>query len=554
MSFNLEFIYMSNLVEKILINRGYATEAEREAFLSPDYEGLHDPLMLADMDKAAERILSGIESGEKMAIYGDYDIDGLSATALLIDGLSAMGADVKSYIPDRFEEGYGINTQALKTLKKQGVGLVITVDCGSVSFEPLEWASSAGLDVIVTDHHEPMAKLPSAFAIINPKRQDSHYPFADLAGVGVAFKLIQGLQTVALSKETDVGKRLPAGQEKWLLDLVALGTVCDVVSLTDENRILVFYGLQVFRRTRRVGLAQLAHVSGLELDGIDAHHFGFVLDPRLNAAGRLEHAQKALDLFIATNKNQALTLASYLDELNTERRRQQNEIYEMALLQAREQQNSPVLVLSHPEWSHGIVGIVAAKILERFHKPTIVMQEIDGRAKGSARSLGGFSMVEALRAADDLLDKYGGHHVAAGCQLSSDQISEFRDRLNAYYYEQGYGDLRENPKPDLELDDFSVLNESECLELEGLAPFGMGNPRPILYKRNAVLKQVKTVGDGGAHLKAEIGDGRRKLDAIGFGMGHQLDGLSQEVDVWFDIEMNHYMGRSNVQLKLKAIE
>ena len=545
---------MSNLLEQILISRGYETPSEQERFLNPQYEDLHDPMLLAGMDVGVERILAGIERGEKMAIYGDYDIDGLSATALLLDGLAAMGADIVPYIPDRFEEGYGINTQALKSLQDKGVELVITVDCGSVSFEPLEWAAKSGLDVIVTDHHEPATDLPQAVAIINPKRHDCQYPFADLAGVGVAFKLVQGLQLKAQDKRSSAYEGLPLGQEKWLLDLVALGTVCDVVSLRDENRILVTYGLRVFRRTRRVGLAMLASVAGLELEDIAAHHFGFVLGPRLNAAGRLEHARQALDLFTAEDEDQARTIAEGLDELNAERRYQQDIIYDMALAQAQEQHDRPVLVLSHPEWSHGIVGIVAAKILERFHKPTIVLQEVDSQAKGSARSLGGFSMVEGLRAADDLLDKYGGHHVAAGCQLPLKRIPELRDRLQAYYEENGFGDLEEKPQVDVWLKDLSMLSEQEYYRLEQLAPFGMGNPRPVLSMENAQVMQARSVGDGGLHLKAKLSDGARTFDGIGFGLGYRLAELGDSANIWFDLDMNHYNGRSSLQFKLKAIE
>lgn len=541
---------MTDVIAHILKRRGYVNSQQQQAFLYPSYEHhLHDPHQLAGMAAATERIKQAIEAQEAIVVYGDYDIDGLSATALLLDSLAQMGAQVSAYIPDRFDEGYGINTQALKKIHSQRVGLVITVDCGSSSREPLTWARDAGLDVIVTDHHEIDAsmagELPPAVAIINPKRSDQAYPFDGLAGVGVAFKLVQALQREY--------KLLPAGREKWLLDLVALGTVCDVVPLTDENRVLVAYGLSVMGKTTRLGLRALAQVAGIELEQADTHHFGFVLGPRLNAAGRLEHAQTALELLRASRKHEAQIAAKRLDALNSERRGQQDEILAEALLQADNYRDDPVLVLSHPDWSHGIVGIVAAKILERWHKPTIILQELGEEAKGSARSLGDFSMVEGLQAAAAHLHKYGGHHVAAGCTLATAEIPALRRTLNDYYRQRGFGDLRSAPEADIEISDLSVLNEATYQDVLRLAPFGMGNPSPLFALSGVEISQARAVGASGKHLKATLTDGSRQLEAIGFHLYEPFSQLKSVSTIWGELDENVYNGRRQLQLRLKEV-
>lgn len=555
---------MSELIKTILKHRGYTRREDRETFLCPDYSRhTHDPGTLPDMDAAVGRIRKAIEAGEAITIYGDYDIDGLSATALLQDALTSMGAHVTAYIPDRFEEGYGINTEALRRLHAEGSSLVVTVDCGSVSHAPLEWAAATGLDIIVTDHHETGPApdgLPPAVAIINPKRPDSQYPFGDLAGVGVAFKLVCALQNELTAREASQGASsarpgagLPSGQEKWLLDLVALGTVCDVVDLVDENRVFVTYGLRVFGRTPRIGLQALARVSGMSLHEVEAHHFGFVLGPRLNAAGRLEHARRALEVLTTDDGTTAATASAHLDALNTERRRQQDVILDMANQQADAYAEDPVLVLSHPEWSHGIAGIVAAKIMERWSKPTIVLQEEDGVAKGSARSLGGFNMVSALASVQEVLDKYGGHHVAAGCTLPNHRIDELRQRLNEYYRRQQFTRLTAKPIPDVELGRLDDMTLDMYEHLQQLAPFGKGNPRPLFYVPDLQLVECYPVGKQREHLKLLLSDGDNEREAIAFGKGECASRLDRRVAAWFELDVNTYRGRSRAQLRVKEI-
>jgi single-stranded-DNA-specific exonuclease len=346
------------IVARILAGRGVASEV-MPAFLYPSYdEHLHDPFLMTDMEWAVARIQAAAAAGESVVVYGDYDIDGITASAIMIEGLRALGLEARSYIPDRFEEGYGINQAALAQLQTEGAQLVISVDCGITSVAEAEWARSNGLDLIITDHHSPPDVLPEAIAVINPKRPDDTYPFKDLCGAGVAFKLIQALQMRT--------GRPALGQEKWLLDLVALGTVCDVVDLVGENRVLASYGLRVMRRTRRPGLRALAVVGGVDITQITSHHLGYVLGPRMNAAGRLEHAARALELVMTSDENRALAIAEELEVLNLQRRSDQDVAFAAAMIMAEQYADDPVLVLADPGWSHGIVGIVASKLVEQW--------------------------------------------------------------------------------------------------------------------------------------------------------------------------------------------
>ncbi|MGK2896103.1 MAG: single-stranded-DNA-specific exonuclease RecJ, partial [Candidatus Saccharimonadales bacterium] len=434
-----------SLFEAILTARGLAGK-KRNAFLNPSYDAKHDPFLLPDMDKAVSRLVVARKQQEKITIYGDYDIDGLTATTVLLDAFASFGfVHVDAFIPSRFVEGYGLTVDAIERIAAKGTQLIITVDCGSLSEKEVMRAKELGVDVVVTDHHNVASVQPPAIAVINPKRllqdypdeyenlllkenskqQGKIYPFLDLAGVGVAFKLVQALQTEL--------NALPEGQEKWLLDLVALGTVCDVVTLVDENRANVFWGLKVLKRTRRPGLSALMAVSDIGPEKVNARSLGFGLGPRMNAAGRLETAQIALDMLVAKDNMEALERAQHLNELNIVRRAEQNSILKSALIQAEKYVTDPVLVVSAPDWNHGIIGIVAAKLLEKYSKPVFVLEEIGEETKGSARSYGEFSAADAIRASDDLITKGGGHKFAAGVTLPTKNIAAFRKRVNDLY-------------------------------------------------------------------------------------------------------------------------
>lgn len=559
-----------SLFEDILIARGLSDDTKRSAFLSPKYENWHDPFLLPDMQAAVDRLVIAREGQEKIVIYGDYDIDGLTATTVLLDGFASFGFRfVETFIPNRFVEGYGMTVDAVERIAATGATLIVTVDCGSLSNEPIVRAKELGVDVIVTDHHNVAPNQPPAVAVINPKRllQDypsryenlvlipssskkKLYPFLDLPGVGVAFKLVQALQTRL--------DGLEYGQEKWLLDLVALGTVCDVVTLVDENRTHVYWGLKVLSKTRRPGLRALMAVANVDLNKLDTRSLGFALGPRMNAAGRLETAKYAQDLLLTGDKNTALELASQLDEMNARRREDQDGIYRAALEQASQFADDPVLVLSHPDWSHGIIGIVAAKILERYRKPTYVLQEMGEESKGSARSYGDFSAADAIRASEDIITKGGGHKLAAGVTLPTEHIDAFRRRVNEYFHSLA---LRPQlplllPNEDVSIRTLTEVDEAFVEQLRQLEPFGNGNAEPVLKLAGAKTAGLRRMGAEGQHLKLAVTDSEgRRIELLAFSAPQEwFVEPNTRVDVWFQPTLNEWQGRRNVEGKLVRLE
>lgn len=535
---------------KILIARGLDDKTSRRAFLNPDYSLTHDPYLLPDMEAAVKRIKQAKIKKETVVVYGDYDIDGLSATTLLLDALEKIGVDISAFIPSRFDDGYGLSESAIESLAENGAQLIITVDCGSLSHAEIAKANELGTDVIVTDHHSVGETMPGAVAVINPKRNDSKYPFKDLAGVGVAFKLVQALQ-----KEM---KGLEAGQEKWLLDLVALGTICDIVELKGENRILAYWGLKVLTQTRRLGLKALLAVAGVKKEDISARTLGYVLGPRLNAAGRLETAQHSLDLLTTKNAEEALRLAQQLEQMNTERRAEQKRIIEAAKVQAQEFDKDKVLVLSAADWSHGIIGIVAAKILEEYKKPTFVLQEIDEETKGSARSFGDFSAVEAIRSSEEWIIKGGGHTFAAGVTLKTKHIVKFRESVNDFYSSQGLENQERHlaPKADVTLESFEGINEELIKQITTLEPFGNGNPEPVFCFEKVKVVGEKLMGDTKQHIKLQLEDsGGNLLQFLAFSAPEHYFGLiGEEVRVWCKLTVNEWRGVKNIEGRVLDIK
>ena len=538
-----------DLFNEILKARGLHGEV-RELFLSPSYEAKHDPFLLPDMDKAVERLVEARAKQEKITIYGDYDIDGLTATTVLLDAFESFGfAHIDAFIPNRFVEGYGLTIDAVEKIAATGAQLIVTVDCGSLSEKEIIRANELGIDVIVTDHHNVAPVQPPDIAVINPKRPDHDYPFIDLAGVGVAFKLVQALQTRL--------EGLEIGQEKWLLDLVALGTVCDVVTLVDENRANVYWGLKVLSKTRRPGLKALMAVAGVEPEKVNARSLGFGLGPRMNAAGRLETAQYALDMLRATDPMVALEKAQQLDALNVARRADQDKIFKAAILQAEQYKNDNVLVVSAPGWNHGIIGIVAAKLLERYKKPTYVLEEMGEESKGSARSYGDFSAADAIRASDDIITKGGGHKLAAGVTLPTENIPAFRKRVNEFYRSK---DLFNQaalllPKADVTTDFASVTEELISL-LDTLEPFGNGNPQPILKSEHVLVTGLRRMGADAQHVKLELQDGAsQKLQMLAFNAPASFFVEPGEyVTVWYQPDVNEWMGRRTIEGRLLHLE
>lgn len=539
-----------SLFQEILAARGLTGDHIAD-FLSPNYDVRHDPFLLPDMDKAVERLVIAHEKQEKIMIYGDYDIDGLTATTVLIDAFSSFGfKHVEAFIPNRFVEGYGLTIDAVETIAKAGAQLIVTVDCGSLSHKEIARANELGVDVIVTDHHMVSDTPPPAIATINPKRADHAYPFIDLAGVGVAFKLVQALQTRL--------DGLPAGNEKWLLDLVALGTVCDVVTLVDENRTNVYFGLKVLAKTRRPGLKALMAVARVEPITLNSRSLGFVLGPRMNAAGRLETARHSLDMLLATDNETALDKAQQLDALNIARRSDQDAIFKAAIIQAEQYADDPVLVVSASDWNHGIVGIVAAKLLERYKKPTYVLQEMGDSAKGSARSYGDFSAVAAIRASDDIITKGGGHRLAAGVTLPTENIAVFRQRVNDFYRSLKLRDqtVLLNAKADVVIGDLSEVNEDLIDQLDQLEPFGSGNPEPILKIEKVVVADVRKMGADNQHVKLDIKDRTgRRMQAVAFNApDHYFVQPGDVVTVLFQPSINEWQGRRSVEGRLLGVE
>lgn len=558
-----------NLFDEILKARGLTGKA-RDAFLNPSYDAKHDPFLLPDMDRAVERLEQALARQDKITIYGDYDIDGLTATTVLLDALRSFGfSHVDAFIPNRFVEGYGMTVDAVERIASSGAQLIITVDCGSLSEKEIVRAGELGVDVIVTDHHNVAPVQPPAIAVINPKRlladyPDEYenlllkpsstmagtlYPFLDLPGVGVAFKLVQALQTRL--------EGLPDGHEKWLLDLVALGTVCDVVRLVDENRANVFWGLKVLSQTRRPGLKALMAVAGVEQSKVNARSLGFALGPRMNAAGRLETAQISLDMLRAADGMDALQKAQRLDDLNRARRAEQDIIFKEAIEQASSYENDPVLVVSGKGWNHGIVGIVAAKLLEKYGKPTFVLEEMEYEAKGSARSYGDFSAADAIRASDDLITKGGGHKLAAGVTLPVENIRAFRERVNNFYIEQGLEDQRSLLLPNAEvITTFEHINEANVELIATLEPFGSGNPQPVIKSENLVVVGMKRMGAEYQHVKLELQDGKgNKLQLLAFSAPqHFFVEHGEYVDVWYQPDINEWNGRRTVEGRLLHLE
>lgn len=539
-----------SLFEQILAARGLTAAAAAD-FLSPDYAKKHDPFLLPDMAKAVERLVQARQKQERITIYGDYDIDGLTATTVLIDAFASFGfKHVKAFIPNRFVEGYGLTVDAVDQIVAGGTQLIVTVDCGSLSHKEIKHSNSLGVDVIVTDHHNVSDVQPIAVAVVNPKRKDHTYPFVDLAGVGVAFKLVQALQTRL--------EGLPVGHEKWLLDLVALGTVCDVVTLVDENRTNVYWGLQVLRKTRRPGLKALMAVARVEPATLNSRSLGFGLGPRMNAAGRLETARHALDMLLADDNEVAFDKAQQLDVLNLTRRSDQAAILKAAIVQAELYKDDPVLVVSGADWNHGIVGIVAANLLEKYKKPTYVLQEMGESSKGSARSYGGFSAVEAIRASDDIISKGGGHTLAAGVTLPTKNIAAFRIRVNEFYRSLQLSNQTALllPTADVVIADFAEVDESLLAQLATLEPFGSGNPEPILKIENVIVTNQRRMGAENQHVKLEVKDrlGKR-LQVLAFGAPDYFFAEPGEVvTVLFQPTLNEWQGRRSIEGRLLYVD
>lgn len=536
---------------QLLYNRGLTEPDDVRAFLRRELPP-DSPFLLADMPKAVERIRTAIRKGEPIVIYGDFDADGVTASALMAQTLRALGAQVRVYIPHRIDEGYGLNMRAIRKIAAAGTRLLLTVDCGIRSPQEVAYANHLGMDVIVTDHHSLGAALPPALAVINPKRAESRYPFRELAGVGVAFKLAQALLRV--EQHVPVLPRHPVAlSEEDLLDLVALGTVADIVPLIGENRALVAAGLAQLNAAQRPGVQALLEAAGVRPGNVDTMAIGFMLAPRLNAAGRLATAKLAFKLLTAPDLRTALPLAAQLNTLNRQRQYLTQRAVERAKEQVAAQAHNPLLVLVDPEFQPGIIGLVASHITSLLYRPTLAVHLEKEESRGSARSIPEFHITRALDQASDLLVRYGGHAAAAGFTVKNENLPALQERLVAIARET-FGETP--PQPVLEVDmelDLATVDWNLYRAVQYLAPFGEANPEPLFLSRGVTVLEAREVGSDGKHLKLTLAAQGRSWPAIGFKLGALAARLPRRVDVVYHLAANQWNGEPSLELVVQDI-
>ncbi len=535
------------VIATILLNRGIT---EPDNFLAPSEDALLDPFLMLGMEKATSRILDAINNGEKIAIYGDYDVDGITSTAIMVKFLRSHRADVIYYIPDRHEEGYGINMDAIDKIHSSGVSLLVTVDCGITAVKEIAYAKELGIDTIITDHHECKEETPDAFCLLNPKQPDCQYPFKRLAGVGVAFKLLQAL---TLKMHFHMRELIDE-----YIDLVAIGTIADVMPLVGENRIIVKRGLELLKYTVNRGIRALADVAEINLSDVQTGTIGFMLAPRINAAGRMGDPRCAVELLLSKDEMSAKRYAQILNDKNCERQETEISILEDALniIETTPSiKDDFVIVLAHEGWHHGIIGIVASKISERFNKPCILISTDEENGKGSGRSIRSFNLFKALENSSHLMQKFGGHDLAAGLSIKPENIDEFRNEINAY----AKGLLTEDDfMPILYIDSElppAYINMNTAEKLSILEPYGMGNACPLFYTKDLKISQIRPLSDG-KHIKLILTSGEYCIESVGFNMGELLDILKIDdtIDIAFSIDINIYRGARQLQVLLKDVK
>jgi len=537
---------ISTVTAQLLINRGITEPRAGAEFLKVSLGSCHDPFLLKDMDKAVHRIRKAIADKERILVYGDYDVDGMTGVTILYSAFKKLGANVSSYIPNRLEEGYGLNSGAIRLAHKDGIQLIVTVDCGITSFKEVDYAKSFGIDIVITDHHELLeSRVPEAYAVVNPLQILCRYPFKHLAGVGVAFKLVKALYDGTSFFAED------------FLDLVSLGTVADIVPLIGENRAIIKYGLEELNRRERVGLKALMEVGGLTGKDISSGHIGFILGPRINAMGRTGSPQKAVELLLSEDAVLAKELAKMMDTENRNRQKIEAKILDEALAKIDKEVNFKhhrVIVLASEGWHPGVIGIVASRIADRFYRPAILIS-LDGKfGKGSGRSIENFHLFEYLFRCRDLLVGFGGHEAACGVTIEKDKISEFRQRIN----EEAMKDADEmvfSPTLDIDMDiPLNFLSEEVINEIDTLSPFGQDNPRPVFSSRNLIVKDgPRQIGKKG--FKMWVTDSKITCEAVSFGKGNlDLPQTGSGVDLAYMPSINNWQGLQSIQLELLDIK
>ena len=535
---------ISKIVASIIANKGLKDNNEIEVFLHPRRGDFHDPFLMPDMDKAVARIIQAIDNKEKVAIYGDYDVDGITSSTVLHRFLEERGLHTDIYIPNRLNEGYGLNKKEIEAIAVTKHTLIITVDCGITGYDEIEYAKTFGIDTVVTDHHEPPEKLPDAIAVVDCKRKDNKYPFNGLAGVGVAFKLTQALA---------IKLNLPEESYLKYLDIVCVGTISDIVPLVDENRTISKLGLRLVKQTRNIGLKVLLESIGYKK--IDSNTISFGIAPRINACGRMGHEKEALKLFLTNNIEEAKQITQKLNEYNLQRQEIEKRIFDEAqeLMQNPEEQKLPCIVLRKENWHHGVIGIVSSKITDMYFKPSILMCIEDKEAKGSGRSIPGFDIHEALENCKENIKQFGGHSMAIGITIDNDKFDDFKKQIEEYAESKQISEI----VPVLNIDEkvqLKNINLSDIKDLELLEPFGEANKPPIFQINNLKIESIRTLTQG-KHLKLDVKEENTRFSAIGFNLENLANDykIGDKVNIAGFLEINSFNGMDSIQINIKDI-
>ena len=536
---------INRLLATILSNRNINTEEDIKLFLHPTRADFHDPFLMTDMEKAVERIIEAINKKENITIYGDYDVDGITSITVLKSFFRDRGIEVKTYIPNRLDEGYGLNNNAIEQIKNQSCDLMITVDCGISAIKEIDYANSLGLETIITDHHEAGTEIPKAFAVIDNKRKDSKYPFRELAGVGVVFKLIQALSIKLNLKEEEYLK---------YLDIVCIGTISDIVPLIDENRVITKLGLMLVRQTKNIGLQSILNASGY--GKIDSSTISFGVAPRINACGRMGKAEEALKLFLSKNINEVVDLTKELNEYNRIRQEKEKEIYENALEQIEKEHldKKNTIIVKGENWHHGVIGIVSSKITEKYFKPSILLSfEDDGMGQGSGRSIPGFDLHEALMNCMDSIEKFGGHAMAIGISVKKENFEKFKKEFEEIAQKMHVNEIIPIINIDAKIN-LSDITKEMVESLSKLEPFGEGNKMPVFVFKNLKIDSIRALSEG-KHLKLTLKDNNTIASAIGFNLGYMSEEykIGDKIDVVGVLEINSFNGVESLQINIKDI-
>lgn len=534
---------INEVLARILINKGITSKDDIELFMNPTRNDFHDPFLMPDMEIAVQRVIKAIEDNQKIMIYGDYDADGITSTTVLKSFLKERGLQVDSYIPNRLDEGYGLNKEAIKKIFENGYRLMITVDCGISGIEEIEYANSLGIETIITDHHEPAETLPNALAVVDAKRKDNKYPFNQLAGVGVVFKLIQAISI-----------RLKLEEKEYLkyLDIVCIGTISDIVPLIDENRVISKLGLKLVAQTRNVGLKTLLDLVGFK--NIDSNAISFGVAPRINACGRMGNEQIALDLFLSENYEEAKNLAIKLNEYNIQRQTIEKKIFDEAVEKIEsEEKNKDCIIVGNEGWHHGIIGIVSSKVTEMYFKPSILICFEGNEGKGSGRSIPGFDLHEALTKCGKHLKKFGGHEMAVGITVDKEEFQKFKNELEIYAKDKKIDEIVPIINIDSELN-LKDINLENVKSLKMLEPYGEANKMPLFLFKGLKIKSIRALSEG-KHLKLALANENFIINAIGFNLGELSEKylLDNKIDIVGNLDINVFNGVESIQIIIKDI-